>query len=71
MTTVGRRGAAQRTVSGAELRNPQIRTSNFLIEAYFKTTPGVKDATVIQKTADSGYALRVNEAGGVTLSARD
>src|SRR5262249_970128 len=70
VTTSGRRGAGQRTVSGAELRNPQIHTSNFLIEAYFKTAPGLKDATLIQKTADAGYALRVNEAGGGTLSAR-
>src|SRR5262249_3437593 len=29
----GRSGTPMRTVSGAELRNPQIATSNFLIEA--------------------------------------
>jgi hypothetical protein len=49
------------------LSNPQIYTSNFLIEAYFKTAPGQKDAVLIQKMADAGYALCVNEAGGVSL----
>jgi hypothetical protein len=70
VTMGGQRGAQQRTVSGADLRNPQIHTSNFLIEAYFKTAPGKNDATLIQKMNDAGYALRVNEAGGVTLTAR-
>jgi hypothetical protein len=70
VTMSGQRGTPSRTVSGADLKNPQIHTSNFLIEAYFKTVPGQKDATLIQKTADSGYALRVNEEGGVTLAAQ-
>jgi hypothetical protein len=69
VTMDGDRGA-RRTVSGADLSNPQIRTSNFLIEAYFKTAPGQKDATLIQKMDDAGFALRVNEAGGVTLAAQ-
>jgi len=68
---VGRGNAGQsRTISGAELRNPQIHTSNFLIEAYFKAATGQKDGTLIQKMNDAGYALRVNEAGGVTLTAK-
>jgi len=67
----GRGNAGQsRTVGGAELRNPQIHTTNFLIEAYFKTATGQKDGTLIQKMNDAGYALRVNEAGGVTLTAK-
>ena len=71
VTLDGRRGneSQQRTVSGADLSNPQIHTSNFLIEAYFKTAPGQTDATLIQKMDDAGYALGVNEAGGVTLAA--
>jgi hypothetical protein len=70
VTMDGQRGAPERTVSGADLTNPQIHTSNFLIEAYFKTAPGQKDVTLIQKMDDAGYALRVNEAGGVTLAAQ-
>jgi hypothetical protein len=61
-------GTQQRTGSGADLRNPQIYTSNFLIEAYFKTAPGQKDATLIQKMDDAGYVLRIDKAGGVTLA---
>jgi hypothetical protein len=70
VTMGGERGAEARIVVGADLRNPQIHASNFLIEAYFRTAPGQKDATLIEKTADSGYALRVNERGGVTLAAQ-
>ena len=70
VTPGGERVVEQRTVSGAALKSPQIYTSNFLIEAYFKTAPGKKDATLIQKMDDAGFALRVNEAGGVTLTAR-
>ena len=66
----GPRGAGPRTFSGADLRNPQVHTSNFLIEAYFQTAPGWKDAVLMEKMAESGYALRVNETGGVTLEAR-
>ena len=51
------------------MRNPQIYNSNFLIEVCFKTAPGQKDAVLIQKMGDAGYALRVNQAGGVTLAA--
>jgi hypothetical protein len=103
VTLEGQNGNPDRTISGAELSNPQIYNSDFLIEAYFKTALGKKDATLLQKISreasstangatlvhsDSaslrnsggasaaslldgvGYALRVNEAGGVTLEAR-
>lgn len=67
----GRRGASQLTVSDVDLlRNPQIGGSNLLIEIYFKTAPGQKDATLIRKMNGGGYALNINEAGGVTLTAR-
>ena len=42
VTVSGEKVVEQRTVRGADLRNPQIYTSNFLIEAYFKTAPGKK-----------------------------
>jgi hypothetical protein len=70
VTMGGGRGAESRTVSGPDLSNPQIYTANFLIEAYFKTAPARKDATLIRKMDDAGFALRVNEEGGVTLAAR-
>ncbi|HUD47550.1 MAG TPA: LamG domain-containing protein [Candidatus Baltobacteraceae bacterium] len=70
VTMPNQSGGKERIVSGADLSNPQIYTSNFLIEAYFKTAPGQTDATLIQKMAEAGFALRVNEAGGVTLAAQ-
>jgi len=70
VTMSGQRGAAQRIVNGEDVSNSQVYTSNFLIEAYFQTAPGQKDAALIQKMDETGYALRVNEAGGVTLSAQ-
>ncbi|MFI5458803.1 MAG: laminin G domain-containing protein [Isosphaerales bacterium] len=63
----GRDESLRRTVSGAELSNPQIHTSSFVIEVFFKTAPGLKDGTLFRKMNDVGWALVVNEAGGVTL----
>jgi hypothetical protein len=63
----GRNDSLKRTVSGPELSSPQIHTSDFLIEVYFKTAPGQKDAVLIQKIDGAGFVLGVNEAGGVTL----
>jgi len=65
----GRNESLKRTVSGADLSNPQIHTSNFLIEAYFKTAAGQTDAVLIQKIDDAGYVLGINKEGGVTLAA--
>jgi hypothetical protein len=64
----GRTGSLKRTVSGAELSSPQIHHSNFLIEAFFKTDAGAKDAVLVQKLDGTGFALVVNENGGVTLT---
>jgi hypothetical protein len=70
VTTAGSRRAGQRTFHGEDLKNPQIHASNLLLEAYLKTAPGHKGGTLIQKMRDSGFALSVNEAGGVTLAAQ-
>ncbi len=70
VTMEGQRGAQERTVSGADLSNPQIYASSFLIEVYFKMSPGQKDATLLQKMDDTGYFLHVNAAGGVILAAK-
>jgi len=69
VTGGGPNDSQSRTVSGADLSNPQIHTSNFLIEAYFQTAAGQTDAVLIQKIDDAGYILGVNQAGGVTLAA--
>ncbi len=63
----GRGGGQSRTFTGAGLSNPQIHHSNFLIELYFMTAPGQEGAVLIQKMADAGFNLTVNQEGGVTL----
>jgi hypothetical protein len=65
----GRNETVKRTVTGSELSNPQIYTSSFLIEVYFKTAPGLKDAVLIQKMGKAGYALRIDGKGSISLSA--
>jgi hypothetical protein len=64
----GRTENLKRTVTGAELSHPQIYTSSFLIEIYFKTEPGQTDAVLIQKIDGTGFVLGINQAGGVTLA---
>jgi hypothetical protein len=66
----GRQDSMKRTVTGAELSSPQIHNSNFVIEVMFKTAPGSADGTLIQKMNDAGWALVVNQSGGVTLLAK-
>ncbi|HWH67915.1 MAG TPA: hypothetical protein VNT26_00910, partial [Candidatus Sulfotelmatobacter sp.] len=65
----GRNESLRRTVSGPDLSSPQIHTSSFLIEAYFKTAPGQADGVLIQKMDNAGWSLGLNQAGGVTLAA--
>jgi hypothetical protein len=66
----GRNDSLKRTFEGPNLSSPQIYASSFLIEVYFKTVPGQKEAILIQKMADAGWQLSLNQAGGVTLSAK-
>ena len=68
--TDGNPAAAKRTATGADLTSPQVYNSNFLIEAYFKVGPEPKEAILIQKRDDNGFALTINRAGEVTLSAQ-
>ena len=70
VTMKGSAGSPQHTLTGADLSSPQIYTSSFLIEAYFKTRPGQEAAMLMRKMAEAGYALGVNEAGGLILEAR-
>lgn len=65
----GRSQNLQRTVSGAELSSPQIYTSSFLIESYFKTAVGQTDAVLIQKVDGAGFILGINQNGGLALAA--
>ena len=71
VTLGGERINQNRTISGPEFKSPQIHTSNFLVEAYFKSAPGSKNAILMRKRDRSrGFSLHINEAGGVTLAAQ-
>ena len=59
----------QREAKGRDFKSPQVYDGNFLIEAYFRTEPGVSGGVMVEKRKDGGYTLAVNARGGVTLEA--
>ena len=50
------------SVAGEDLKNPEVHTSNFLIEAYLRTGSGAS-GVLAEKMADAGYSLTVNADG--------
>ncbi len=50
------------TFTGPDLKNPEIHSSNFLIEVYFKAT---SDGLLISKKQVAGYELRVRDGQAV------
>ena len=56
------------TVEGEALKNPQISTSNLLIEVYFKTTSGHTGGVLMEKMKGSGYSLTVGAGGKLSFS---
>jgi hypothetical protein len=56
------------TIEGEALRNPQIYTSNLLIEAVFKTAPGHTGGVLLEKQKGAGYSLTLNAAGGLSFA---
>jgi hypothetical protein len=57
-------------VAPTPVRDVQVGTSNFLIEAYFRTEPRRTRGVLIEKVAEAGYSLTINAAGGVTFAVR-
>jgi hypothetical protein len=55
-------------VEGEALKNPQIYTSNLLIEVYFKTAPGHTGGVLMEKMKGSGYSLTVDAAGKLSFT---
>lgn len=70
VTMGGENVRERRTASGEDLKSPQIHTSNFLLEAYFRTAPGRAGGVLIEKMRDAGYSLSINDGGGVTFAVR-
>ena len=54
-------------VEGESLRNPQVYTSNLLIEIYFKTTPGHTGGVLMEKMKGAGYSLTISPAGRLSF----
>jgi len=61
----------KKTVSGDKLKNPEIHTSNFLIEICFKSAVGQGRSILIEKMGRAGYSLTLNAKGGVTLTVKE
>jgi hypothetical protein len=55
------------TIKGEALKNPQVYTSNLLIEVYFKTTPGHTGGVLMEKMKGSGYSLTIGQAGRLSF----
>ncbi len=67
------RGKDKKTIEykGEKFRNPQVHTTNFLIEAVFKTEPGETEGLIVGKMADTGYGLEVDKNGYACLIANE
>jgi hypothetical protein len=50
-------------IEGKALKNPQIYTSNMLIEVYFKTASGHAGGVLMEKMKGDGYSLTVSAGG--------
>ena len=57
-----------RKVEGREFKSPQVWDSNFCIEVYFSTES--KDCILVQKMAESGYGLTIDESGGLLFAVK-
>jgi hypothetical protein len=55
------------TIEGEALKNPQVYTSNLLIEIYFKTTPGHSGGVLMEKMKGNGYSLTISPAGRLSF----
>jgi hypothetical protein len=57
-----------RKVGGGDFKSPQVWDSNFCIEVYFKTES--KDCVLVQKMAESGYGLTIDESGRLLFTVK-
>jgi hypothetical protein len=52
-----------------DFKSPQIKQSNFILEAYFKTTDN-KKAVLLEKMKNSGYSLLTTDAGNLSFTVK-
>ncbi|NQT89215.1 hypothetical protein HQ560_20770, partial [bacterium] len=62
---------SRRRIEGEALRNPQVHTSSFLVEVYFRTEPGFRNGAIVSHLGKRGYELLVDTAGSVALAIGD
>ena len=55
-------------IEGEALKNPQVYTSNMLIEIYFKTTSGHTGGVLMEKMKGNGYSLTIGPDGRLTFN---
>ncbi|MFP4058633.1 MAG: LamG-like jellyroll fold domain-containing protein [Candidatus Brocadiia bacterium] len=61
----------RREVEGPALKNPQVHTSNFLVEVYFRTEPGHTGGGLVCKSdGERGYELVLDDGGRLTFMVR-
>ncbi len=58
------------TIEGEALKNPQVHTSNLLIEVFFRTQPGHTGGVLIEKMKGTGYSLTVGFSGRLSFSVK-
>jgi hypothetical protein len=58
------------TIEGEALKNPQVYTSNLLIEVYFKTAPGHAGGVLMEKMKGNGYSVTVSAAGRLSFKVK-
>jgi hypothetical protein len=58
------------TFAGAELKNPEIYESNFLIEAYFQAPSGASGVLVQKMGERAGYGITVGDDGRARFTLR-
>jgi len=54
-------------IEGEALKNPQIYTSNLLIEIYFKIVPGHTGGVLMEKMNGNGYSLTIGPGGRLSF----
>lgn len=58
------------TIEGEALRNPQVYTSNLLIEVYFKTIPNHTGGVLMEKMKSTGYGLVIAASGRIVFAVK-
>jgi hypothetical protein len=58
------------STTASDYRSPQVQRTNFLLEVYFRTSPGHVGGVLMEKMQEAGYSLSVNAQGGVGFAVR-